>query len=188
MPRIIKVTVYDPNWPHLYRQEARQIVNVLTDQVILIHHIGSTAIPGIKSKPIIDMLLEVRKIEIVDSFNEALIELGYEPHGENGIPERRYFVRRNSEIHSHHLHVFQTGNKQIDRHLDFRDYLRAHPDQAQVYSQLKELLAKKYIHDPVAYTEGKNEFIRTIDSCAELWREGNNAHIESTKYKRKKNI
>ena len=188
MARIIQVTPYDPSWPHLYRQEARQIANVFFDQVILIHHIGSTAIPGIKAKPIIDMLLEARRIEIVDSFNEALIELGYEPRGENGIPERRYFVRRNFEIHTHHLHVFQTGNKQIDRHLDFRDYLRAHPDQAQAYSQLKELLAKKYIHDPVAYTDGKNEFIRTIDSRTELWRVGNKSNIESTKNKGKNNF
>ena len=170
MPRTIQVTPYNPNWPHLYRQEARQIVKALPGQIILIHHIGSTAIPGIKAKPIIDCLLEMSQIEAIDAYNTVMIALGYEPRGENGIPGRRYFVKGTANIHSHHLHAFQLGYQQIARHLDFRDYLRAHPDQAQVYSQLKETLARKYRQDSVAYTEGKNEFIRAIDGCATRWR------------------
>lgn len=128
MPRTIWVTSNNPNWPHLYRQEARQIVKALSDQIILIHHIGSTAIAGIKAKPIIDCLLEVNQIEAIDAYNTVMIALGYDPRGENGIPGRRYFGKGSADVHSHHLHAFQIGHQQIARHLDFRDFLRAHPD------------------------------------------------------------
>jgi len=114
----------------------------------------------------------VPQIESVDAYNTVMITLGYDSRGENGIPGRRYFVKGTADAHSHHLHVFQIGHPDIARHLDFRDYLRAHPDQAQAYSQLKEKLAQKYQHDPVSYTEGKTEFIRGIDLCAAIWRVG----------------
>ena len=172
MPRTIRVVPYNPNWPDMYRQEARQIVKALSGQIILIHHIGSTAIPGIKSKPIIDCLIEISQIEEMDAYNPAMIALGYKPRGENGISGRRYFVKGSAEVHTYHLHVFQIGHQQIARHLNFRDYLRAQPEQAQSYSKLKEKLAQKFPYDSVAYTEGKNEFIQTIDNLAARWREG----------------
>jgi len=172
MPRILQITPYNPRWPDLFRQEARQIFKVLPGQIILIHHIGSTAIAGIKAKPIIDFLIEVHQIESVDANSKAMITLGYDPRGENGIPGRRYFVKGTAGVHSHHLHVFQVGHPDVARHLDFRDYLRSHPDQAQAYSQLKEKLAQKYQNDPVSYTDGKTEFIREIDRCAAIWRVG----------------
>ena len=172
MPRILQITPYNPRWPDLFRQEARQIFKVLSGQIILIHHIGSTAIAGIKAKPIIDFLIEVHQIESVDAYSKAMITLGYDPRGENGIHGRRYFVKGTAEVHSHHLHVFQVSHPDVARHLDFRDYLRTYPDQAQTYSQLKEMLASKYHNDPVAYTDGKTKFIREIDKCAAIWRVG----------------
>jgi GrpB-like predicted nucleotidyltransferase (UPF0157 family) len=173
MSRIIEVTSYNPDWPYLYREEARQIVTSLTGEIVLIHHIGSTAIPGIKAKPVIDILGEVRSIERVDNFNKALISLGYNPHGENGIPGRRYFNKKADNTHTHHIHIFQVGHPEIDRHLNFRDYLRIHPDEAQAYSQLKEELAQKYRDDSIAYTEGKNDFVQKIDRRAAVWRSQN---------------
>jgi GrpB-like predicted nucleotidyltransferase (UPF0157 family) len=170
MTRIIEVVPYNPHWPDRYRQEARQIAAALASEIILIHHVGSTAIPGIKSKPVIDCLIEVREIEKVDAQNDAMIALGYEPRGENGIPGRRYFVKRIADTHTHHLHIFQVGHPEIDRHLDFRDYLRVHPTDVKAYSQLKEDLAQKYQHDSVAYTEGKRTFIHVIDRRAAEWR------------------
>jgi GrpB-like predicted nucleotidyltransferase (UPF0157 family) len=170
MMRSIKIVPYNPNWPDLYRQEARKIAAALAGEIILIHHIGSTAIPGIKAKPVIDCLIEVYQIERVDSYNDELITLGYHPRGENGIPGRRYFNKKIGNEHTHHLHIFKVGHPEIDRHLDFRDYLRAHPNKAQAYSQLKEKLAEKYRHDSVAYTAGKNEFVREIDQKAARWR------------------
>lgn len=170
MARIIEVVPYNPHWPYLFRQEARKIAAALAGEIVLIHHIGSTAIPGIKAKPVIDCLIEVRQIERVDAYNDELISLGYTPRGENGIPSRRYFNKKIEEEHTHHLHVFQIGHPEICRHLEFRDYLRTHPNKAQAYSQLKEKLAEKYRHDSVAYTEGKNDFVQEIDQEAAKWR------------------
>lgn len=177
MTRIIEVTQYNPNWPYLYRQEARQIAAALANEIILLHHIGSTAIPGIQAKPVIDILAEVRDIERVDDYNQALMGLGYDARGENGIPGRRYFNKKTGSTHTHHLHIFQVGNSEIDRHLNFRDYLRAHPEEAQAYSQLKDHLAEKYRHDSVAYTEGKNEFVREIDRKAMAWRKPKTSEV-----------
>jgi GrpB-like predicted nucleotidyltransferase (UPF0157 family) len=171
MSRIIEVKPYNPAWPKSYRHEARQIVSVLAGEIMLIHHIGSTAIPGIKAKPVIDCLSEVHGIDKIDAFNSVMMTLGYDPRGESGIPGRRYFVKRIHETHMYHLHVFQVGHPEIDRHLDFRDYLRAHPSEALSYSQLKADLAEKYRYDSVAYTEGKSAFIREIDRKATVWRE-----------------
>ena len=98
-----------------------------------------------------------------------MIALGYDPRGENGIPGRRYFVKRNGEIHTYHLHVFQTGHPEINSYLDFRDYLRVHPDKARAYSELKETLVRKFWNNSVAYTEGKNEFVREIDQLAAIY-------------------
>ena len=171
MSRTIEVVFYNPLWPDLFRQEARRISAILRGEIILIHHIGSTAIPVIKAKPVIDCLIEVARIEKVDEFNPNMIALGYEPRGENGIPGRRYFNKKLGDIHTHHLHIFQVGHPEIERHLDFRDYLRAHPADAQAYSRLKEELAQIFKHDPEAYTEGKSEFVRRIDRLAATWRE-----------------
>lgn len=169
MPRIIQVCPYDPRWPYLYRQEARKIVAALSGQIILIHHIGSTAIPGIKSKPILDCLIEVHQIEAVDKYNGAMAALEYWSRGENGIAGRRYFVKGTAGVHFCHVHIFQHGHSDIARHLNFRDYLHAHPDEARSYSELKETLAQNFQQDPVAYTNGKSDFIRKIDRAATIW-------------------
>lgn len=170
MVRMIDVVPYNPSWPHLYREEARKVTAALATEIIMIHHIGSTSIPGIKAKAVIDCLIEVRDIEQVNHYNQPLIALGYEPRGENGIPGRRYFSKKIGSTHTHHLHIFQVGNSEIERHLNFRDYLRAHPAEAQAYSQLKEGLARKFRQDSVAYTEGKSEFVQEIDRRAAAWR------------------
>jgi GrpB-like predicted nucleotidyltransferase (UPF0157 family) len=169
MSRTIKIVPYNPNWPSRYRQEARQIAVALAGEIVLIHHVGSTAIPGILAKPVIDCLIEVRDIEMVDAYNAAMVALGYTPRGENGIPGRRYFNKLSGHTHTHHLHIFEVGHPEIDRHLDFRDYLRAHPTEAQAYSQLKAELAQKYRHDAVAYTDAKSSFVRKIDQRAAKW-------------------
>ena len=83
------------------------------------------------------------QIEVIDAYNTALIALGYEPRGENGIPGRRYFVKGTADVHSHHLHVFQIGHQANRPSPGFQRLSRAHPDQAQTYSQLKETLAQE---------------------------------------------
>ena len=153
----------------MYKEESKKIKNVFSDIIIDIHHIGSTAIPGIKAKPVIDILVEVKDIEGVDQYNHKMKELGYEAMGEYGIPKRRFF-RKGGNNRTHHIHIFQTGNEEIERHINFKEYLIAHPDKAREYSKLKEKLADKYAHDVENYTNSKSNFIKEIDRKAKLWK------------------
>lgn len=170
MLRKIEVVPHNPNWSNLFEVEAGKIAAVLGQEVIAIHHIGSTTILTISAKPIIDLLVEVRTIEKIDDFNSAMTELGYQPKGEYGIPGRRFFTKGGDTTRSHHVHTYQTRNPQVERHLNFRDYLIAHPDEAQAYSSLKEKLAKQFPTDIEGYLEGKSGFIAEIDRKARAWR------------------
>jgi GrpB-like predicted nucleotidyltransferase (UPF0157 family) len=167
MPREIEVVAYNPEWRTLYKAEAQTITNVLGAEVFRIHHIGSTAIPGILAKPIIDIMVEVHDITKIEAFNPALMELGYQPRGENGIPGRRFFTKNTAGSRTHHIHIYQVEHQEIARHLKFRDYLLAHPEDVLAYSQLKEALVEKFRDDPTSYTNGKDEFVNKIDRRAE---------------------
>lgn len=168
--RIIEIVPHKPSWKKDYQKEANKIIQIFKDIIIDVHHIGSTAIKGIKAKPTIDIIVEVRDIEKVDLFNSEMEDLGYIPKGENGIRGRRYFQKGKPQ-HTHHIHVFETGNKEIKRHINFRDYMNSHPEEAEKYSILKGELAKKYRHDSISYTEGKSEFIQEIDRKANEWKQ-----------------
>jgi len=165
--RRVEVVSYNSNWKKMYKEESEKIKNTLNDIIIDIHHIGSTAIPGIKAKPVIDILAEVKDIEAVDQYNHEMEELGYEVMGEYGIPKRRFF-RKGGNKRTHHIHIFQAGNEEIERHINFKEYLITHPDKRREYSKLKEKLANKYTYDVESYTNGKSDFIKEIDRKAKL--------------------
>ena len=165
--RRVGVASYNPNWKNMYKEESEKIKNILNDIIIDIHHIGSTAIPGVKAKPVIDILVEVKDIEEVDQYNHKMEELGYEAMGEYGIPKRRFF-RKGGNKRTHHIHIFQAGNEEIERHINFKKYLITNPDRRQEYSKLKEKLANKYTYDVENYTNGKSDFIKEIDRKAKL--------------------
>jgi len=164
----IEVVSYDLNWPELFKQEAAKIKSIFSDNFIKIYHIGSTAVPGLAAKPTIDILLEVKNINLADHCNSKMAELGYEAWGEYSIPDRRFFVK-GKEKRTHHVHVFQTGNPEIKRHIDFRDYLITHPESAKKYEELKIDLAQKFAGNRRAYVEGKQEFINLITLHAPLY-------------------
>ena len=168
----VEVVSHNPNWQQAFERESQEIANALGDNnVVAIHHIGSTAIPGIYAKPIIDFLVAVRAIAQVDEQSGAMTQLGYEVMGEFGIPGRRYFRRDNAAgIRTHHVHMFEEGSAQIERHLAFRDYMRTHPNEAQAYSDLKQQLAKAHPTDIEAYMDVKDGFIQAIDAKAVVWR------------------
>ena len=153
----------------MYAAEANLLSAIFGEELVRIHHIGSTAVPGLRSKPVIDMLAEVSDIENIDSLNPAMMATGYTPMGEYGIPGRRYFFKGSEEKHSHHLHAFQTGNAEVARHLLFRDYLRSHPQEARQYASLKESLAARFPDDIDAYMLGKDAFIKELDRKAAAW-------------------
>jgi GrpB-like predicted nucleotidyltransferase (UPF0157 family) len=164
MNRKVEVVPYDPNWQRIFEDESRQLLVALGDNTIAIHHIGSTSISTIYAKPIIDMLVDVRDITKVDDRNASIESLGYIAMGEFGISGRRFFRKDNrAGIRTHHLHVFETGSPQIDRHLAFRDRMRSQAEDAQRYSELKQQLARQYPEDIEQYMDGKDGFIKEID-------------------------
>jgi GrpB-like predicted nucleotidyltransferase (UPF0157 family) len=146
------------------------VTGALGGAISAIHHIGSTAIPGIHAKPIIDMLAVTNDLSILDECSTLITGLGYEALGEFGIPGRRYFRKVNSAgERTHQIHAFQAGSPQITRHLAFRDYLIANPAVAHDYDMLKRRLATMFPKDIRSYTDGKSSFIQDIDSRAEAW-------------------
>lgn len=167
--RRIEVVDYNPKWVIMYHDEANKIKKIFGKELIDIYHIGSTAIPGIKAKPVIDILVVVKRIEKVDNYNDKMVRLGYEPMGEFGIKDRRFFMKGGNN-RTHHVHVFELGNNEIERHLNFRDYLIANPEDARRYSKLKEELAEKYRYDIESYVKGKDGLIKEIDRKAAEWR------------------
>jgi GrpB-like predicted nucleotidyltransferase (UPF0157 family) len=169
MSRKVEVVPYHSDWPEKFVEEARALQAVFAKQLLSIHHFGSTSIPGISAKPIIDILLIVRSIEVVDTLTPQVEKLGYHAVGEYGISGRRFFYKGNNEIRSHHLHVYESGNPHILRHLVFRDYMRCHPISAHDYARLKEELAHQFPEDMDSYVAGKNDFVKEHEKRALDW-------------------
>jgi GrpB-like predicted nucleotidyltransferase (UPF0157 family) len=167
MTQRIHLLPHDPLWAQAFTREAALILKALSTALSAIHHIGSTALPGIHAKPIIDILAVTSDLSLLDNTAPSLEALGYESLGEFGIPGRRYFRKDNpAGERTHQFHAFQIGSPQIARHLAFRDFLRAHPEDARNYDELKQRLAKLHPNDISAYTDGKDVFIQDIDSRA----------------------
>jgi len=166
--QIIEVVPYDLNWPKAFLVEESLIKPLFSENFIAIHHIGSTAVPGLSAKPTIDIILEVNNINLVDATNDAMASLGYEALGEYGIIGRRLFIK-GEEKRTHHVHTFQTSNTEIHRHLCFRDYLIAHPADAKNYAELKIRLSKEVSHNREAYVKNKHEYIKELEQKALKW-------------------
>ena len=168
MVRRMVVVEYSADWPDLYEQEAALIRLALDDVLVRCHHIGSTSVPGLASKPIIDILLEVRSVEQLDVFDEAMKALGYLPKGEFGIPGRRYYPK-GGDVRTHHVHAFAVGDPRIVKHLAFRDYLRAHPAAASTYASIKREAATTHATDPEGYVAFKRDFVERMVAEAVHW-------------------
>jgi GrpB-like predicted nucleotidyltransferase (UPF0157 family) len=163
MTRIIEVVPYKNEWPNMFEAEAKLIKQALGENCLAIYHIGSTAVPGLAAKPVIDMLPVVKNILQVDSVTNAMAQLGYEAKGEFGIPFRRFF-QKGGDQRTYHVHVFEEGNPEIERHIQFRDWMRTHSDDKEAYENLKKALSLKFPHDIVNYCMGKDDFIASIDA------------------------
>ncbi|AGT31058.1 hypothetical protein M493_03760 [Geobacillus genomosp. 3] len=167
--RKVEVMPYQLRWAALFEQEAERLRQIFDKEIIAIHHIGSTSVPGLKAKPIIDIMAVVTDISRVDECNGAMAAIGYEPKGENGIPGRRYF-QKGGDRRTHHVHMYEAGNPHIERHLAFRDYLRAHPKEAERYGNLKEKLAFQFPYDIDSYIKGKELLVLELERKAKAWR------------------
>lgn len=146
------------------REEIARISPTFGSNLITVHHVGSTAIPGICAKPILDLLPEVIALDALDHAKSSLENLGYDWWGEYGIAGRRYCTRNDSSSGRRliQLHCFQTGGPEIERHLAFRDYLRANPDVALAYDQEKRRCRDLHPEDSHAYTDAKAQWIASV--------------------------
>lgn len=167
----VHIVPYNPTWNVQYETEAARIRTALGDLGAVVHHIGSTAIPEIWAKPIIDILLEVEDVMVLDERASRLVEIGYEAKGEFGIPGRRYFRKDSAGgVRTHQIHAFACGSEGVERHLAFRDYMIAHPAIALAYGDLKRKLAGANPEDIEAYMDGKDAFIKEHEANAREWK------------------
>ena len=161
--RYIEVVPYNSDWPLAFEAEAVKIKQALGDNCIEIHHIGSTSVPELAAKPLIDMIPVVRDIGAVDEL--AMEALGYETMGEFGIPFRRFFSK-SKDLRTHNVHVFEQGNLEIERHLKFRNWMHNNPADRNAYAELKIKLAQQFPECIKSYCIGKDNFIANIDAKA----------------------
>ena len=166
MAQHIIVAEYDPQWASMFETEADLIKEILQENLVEIHHIGSTAVEGLSAKPKIDIMPVVKSLETVDTVSSKFEEIGYEYLGEFGIKGRRY-LRKGGDERTHQIHIFAEGDtNNINRHLAFRNYMRTHPKERAQYSALKKELAQKFPYDIDGYCDGKEAFIKCIEAKA----------------------
>ena len=165
----VEIVEYDPRWPERFALESARIRRVLAEPALEIEHHGSTAVPGLAAKPVIDMLVAVESIEIAERYTAALIQDGYEPveaRYRELWPERIVLIRREYGARMCHVHLMLRGHPTWKRLLVFRDYLRAHPEVAAEYAGLKRSLAGAIGSDRHAYMTAKGDFITRTTATA----------------------
>ena len=169
----IVVSDYDPNWPTLFEHERTRINNALGSFVLAIEHMGSTAVPSLPSKPIIDLLVGVPSLEEArERCIEPIEALGYKyvPEYASWIPGELFFRKGPPGPWTHHVHLMEPSYPRWDTLLVFRDYLRAHPEAARAYANIKRALAASSKDDIEAYRTGKNMFVEETTARARAWR------------------
>lgn len=164
----IEIVDYDPRWPAMFEQEAGRIVKALGDVLVAIEHVGSTSVPGLAAKPRIDIMPGVAREEVLDRTIAPMTGLGFQyiSKYEDEMPYRRLFTRDPTpHLIAVNIHTVAVGSEFWERHLLFRDYLRANPDVADEYARLKRELAPQFTvtND---YADAKTEFIRSIEERA----------------------
>jgi GrpB-like predicted nucleotidyltransferase (UPF0157 family) len=143
LPSRYTFAAYSPDWPIEFEREAGRLRALLGEEIVANHHIGSTSVPGLDAKPIIDLLPLVRDITRIDGYTDRMTEAGYRAWGEYGLPGRRYFTKDSGEFRAHNIHVYATGDPEVTRHLAFCAYLRAHPDAQREYVAVKRVAYAK---------------------------------------------
>ncbi|HVW01221.1 MAG TPA: GrpB family protein [Planctomycetaceae bacterium] len=167
-PIAVELVPHDPQWAAVARRESARLIDALGDALVTVHHVGSTAIPGIRAKPILDLIPVFATAAALDATQSRMESLGYAAWGEYGLPGRRYYTfddpatgRRTVQLHG-----YLVGSSEITRHLAFRDYLRAHPDIALAYDAEKARCRELHPLDSHAYSDCKCDWIRGVEAEA----------------------
>ncbi len=176
MKRRIEVVAYNNRWPDLFKAEAATLARVFKHCLVGLHHIGSTAVPGLAAKPTIDILIEVKVGTSVCDYYKAMRQLGYKCRGEcldaviPGTPGRYYFPKVVNAQHVLHVHVCHEGHCQIVELLSLRDYLRTHANQVESYGKHKAILAAQFPYNKTAYINGKDAMVKELIAKAMQWK------------------
>ena len=174
--RTIEIVAYDSRWPASFAELSRVVDRALGPLALSIEHVGSTSVPGLGAKPIVDMDVVIASRSLFPDVLRALARLGYIHQGDLGISGREAFAHEGPDVPrdgsgrvwpAHHLYVCAQDNAELARHLALRGYLRAHPESALAYVELKRRLARQFPHDIEGYIEGKAAFIQGILDLAQ---------------------
>jgi GrpB-like predicted nucleotidyltransferase (UPF0157 family) len=163
---------HDPAWKEMAAAEGARLGGVLGENLVAAHHIGSTAIPGIAAKPVVDLMPVVRSLEGLEARRADVEALGYLWRGPFGIEGRRYCVLERNGKRVFHVHFYAEGNANIASQLAFRDFLLAHPDEAQAYEKTKRKAAAAHPDNSMAYNDHKSGWIRACLERADAWAAG----------------
>lgn len=162
-----KVVPHNHAWKDLYALESEALSNLLGPILVTSHHIGSTAIPDLLAKPIIDILLEVTSLSQLDKRSSVLETYGYDPRGEYGISGRRYYSKKTvGQTSGYHVHAYEVGHHEVQRHLAFRDYLIEKPKIAAEYAKIKRQLIDKEGVLMHGYQDSKKPWVDAISKEA----------------------
>jgi GrpB-like predicted nucleotidyltransferase (UPF0157 family) len=174
----VELVEHDPTWAELFREERARLTGVFDGRAVRIEHIGSTSVPDLCAKPIVDVLVGLRELELTDAEVAAMTGLAYEYLGEYGLPGRLFFRKR---PHTHNVHVVEYGGEHWERQLTFRDALRADAAERKRYDEFKRRLAAEG-HSRAVYTELKTPFIRAVEA---RYRARRTAHPTEARARRK---
>lgn len=160
----VSLRAHDPSWERAFEVERDRLQSLVPGAFDAIEHIGSTAVPGLPAKPIIDIMAAVDSLDGVDALIERLCDSGYATSMEfnAALTDRKWLMRWHEGHRTHHLHIVVTGSAPWNDRLDFRDALRSEPATARRYARLKSELAAKHRGDREAYTDAKAAFVQTV--------------------------
>jgi GrpB-like predicted nucleotidyltransferase (UPF0157 family) len=165
----VRIVDYDRAWPVMAEQELRRIKETVGDVAVRLEHVGSTAVPGLAAKPVIDLQLSVDVMEPRERYVAPLERLGYLFAPAPESPDYHFFAKPPERPRTHHLHVCKTGGEHEFRHVAVRDFLRSHPDEAACYAALKREVVARHPQDRLAYIDGKDEYVMALERRAVTW-------------------
>jgi len=162
----VKLVPYTAEWQTCFATEAQSLCATLTPYCVEIRHIGSTAIPNIMAKPILDIMAGLQQISDITACLAPLAALGYVYHGEQEVPGWHFFTKAQGDLKTHHVHIVAWQTDYWRTHLLFQEYIYRHSELAEAYETLKRDLAQKFVHNREAYTAGKADFIHAVVEMA----------------------